>query len=108
MGCLLPLIGVPLALMTVAFGLMALVSIPDPNSKATSANASKLRVGMTYDQVVAILGDPVPPGPDGPMQAELCRQGSDLCSWAPCPLCDVSVQVEFQRGVMVGKTVHDR
>ena len=84
----MPLLAIPAGLSALAIGLFLISAIPDPNSPVNAANAARLNPGMTYDEVVAIVGDPAPPSFDGDDQARFCRHGSDTCSWAPCPLCD--------------------
>jgi len=103
MGCLLPILMVPLsfaALATIAFLLLA---IPDSGSPVTATNAAKLKAGMTFEQVVEIVGDPAPPTFDGEDQATLCRDGSGTCSWSRCPLCDAQLFLTFERGILVAK-----
>jgi len=38
--------------------------IPDSGNPVTAANAARLKAGMTYEQVVEIVGKPFPPGRD--------------------------------------------
>jgi hypothetical protein len=103
MGCLVPLLALPAALSALAIGLFLLSAIPDPNSPVSARNAARLKSGMTYDQVVVIVGDPAPPSFDGEDQARFCRHGTDTCSWSPCPLCDNRLFLTFERGVLVAK-----
>jgi hypothetical protein len=104
MGCLLPLLAIPVGFGALVIGLFVLASIPDPNSPVNASNAARLKPGMTYDEVVAIVGDPAPPSFDGEDQAKYCRHGSDTCSWSPCPLCDSQLFLTFERGVLVSKS----
>jgi hypothetical protein len=101
MGCLLPLLTIPAGISVLAIGLFLVSAIPDPNSPGTASIAARLKPGMTYDEVVAIVGDPAPPSFDGDDQARFCRHGSDTCSWAPCALCDNRLFLTFERGVLV-------
>lgn len=103
MGCLLPLLAIPAGLSALAIGLFLVSAIPDPSSPVNAANVARLKSGMTYDEVVAIVGDPAPPSFDGEDQARFCRHGSDTCSWSPCPLCDNRLFLTFERGVLVVK-----
>lgn len=103
MGCLLPILMVPVSLAALATMALLFSAIPDPGSPVTAANAARLKTGMTYEQVVAIVGDPAPPTFDGEDQATFCRDGSDTCSWSRCPLCDAQLFLTFERGVLVAK-----
>jgi len=103
MGCLLPLLMVSVGFAALAGGLLLLAAIPNPNSPVTEANVAKLNAGMTYEQVVQIVGDPAPPTFDGEDQDTFCRKGSDTCSWSRCALCDNQLFLTFERGVLVAK-----
>jgi hypothetical protein len=103
MGCLLPILMVPVSFAALATMALLFSAIPDPGSPVTAANAARLKTGMTYEQVVAIVGDPAPPTFDGEDQATFCRDGSDTCSWSRCPLCDDQLFLTFERGVLVAK-----
>lgn len=99
----MPLLVIPAGLSALAIGLFLISAIPDPNSPVNAANAARLKPGMTYDEVMAILGDPAPPSFDGEDQVRFCRHGRDTCSWAPCPLCDNRLFLTFDRDVLVAK-----
>ena len=86
-----------------AGGLLLLSAIPDPGSPVTATNVAKMKAGMTYEQVVQIVGDPAPPMFDGEDQAMFCRTGSDTCSWSRCALCDDRLFLTFERGILVKK-----
>jgi len=101
MGCLLPILMVPVSFAALATMALLFSAIPDPGSPVTAANAARLKTGMTDEQVVAIVGDPAPPTFDGEDQAAFCRDGSDTCSWSRCPLCDAQLFHTFERGVLV-------
>ena len=103
MGCLLPILMVPVSFAALATMALLFSAIPDPGSPVTAANAARLKTGMTYEQVVAIVGDPAPPTFDGEDQATFCRDGSDTCSWSRCPLCDDQLFLTFERGLLVAK-----
>ena len=103
MGCLLPILMVPVSFAALATMALFFSAIPDPGSPVTAANAARLKAGMTYEQVVAIVGDPAPPAFDGEDQATFCRDGSDTCSWSRCPLCDDQLFLTFERGLLVAK-----
>lgn len=103
MGCLLHLLMVPVGVAALAGGLLLLSAIPDPGSPVTATNVAKLKAGMTYEQVVQIVGDPAPPTFDGEAQATFCRTGSDTCSWSRCALCDDRLFLTFERGILVKK-----
>lgn len=103
MGCLLPLLMVPVGFAALAGGLLLFAAIPDPGSLVTATNVAKLKAGMTYEQVVQIVGDPAPPTFDGEDQATFCRTGSDTCSWSRCALCDDRLFLTFERGILVKK-----
>ncbi|MFM7314644.1 MAG: hypothetical protein ACKO0M_16040 [Cyanobium sp.] len=103
MGCLLPILMVPVSFAALATMALLFSAIPDPGSPVTAANAARLKTGMTYGQVVAIVGDPAPPPFDGEDQATFCRDGSDTCSWSRCPLCDAQLFLTFERGALVAK-----
>jgi len=106
MGCLLPLLMVPMGFAAQAGGLLLLSAIPDPGSPVTTTNVAKLKAGMSYEQVVQIVGDPAPPPFDGENQAMFCRRGSDTCSWSRCALCDDRLFLTFERGILVKKRAH--
>ena len=53
MGCLLPLLAIPAGLSALAIGQFLVSAIPDPNSPVKAANVTRLKQGMTYDEVVA-------------------------------------------------------
>ena len=108
MGCLFPLLAIPAGLSALAIGLFLLSAIPNPNSPVNAANVARLKTGMTYNEVVAIVGDPSPPSFDGVDQATICRHGSDTCSWSQCPLCDDRLLLTFQRGVLLSKSWHSQ
>ena len=72
----------------------------------TATNVAKLKAGMTYEQVVQIVGDPAPPTFDGEDQATFCRTGNDTCSWSRCALCDNQLFLTFERGILVKKRAH--
>ena len=103
MGCLLPILMVPVSFAALATMALLFSAIPDPSSPVTAANAARLKSGMTYEQVLHIVGDPAPPGFDGEDQATFCRDDSDTCSWSRCPLCDDQLFLTFERGVLVAK-----
>ena len=46
-GCLLPLLMVPVGFAALAGGLLLFAAIPDPGSPVTEANVAKLKAGMT-------------------------------------------------------------
>jgi hypothetical protein len=94
---------VPVSFATLATMALLFSAIPDPGTPVTATNAARLKTGMTYGQVVAIVGDPAPPGFDREDQATFCRDGSDTCSWSRCPLCDDQLFLTFERGVLVAK-----
>ena len=75
--------------------------IPDSGIPVTAANAARLKAGLTYEQVVEIVGKPFPPGRDDEEQATFCRDGSDTCSWSRCELCNNQLFLTFERGVLV-------
>ena len=101
MGCLIPVLLVPVGLGALAVGLLLLSAIPDPASPVTAANAARLKAGMAYEEVVKIVGEPAPPMFDGTDQAAFCRTGSDTCAWSRCPLCDSSLFLTFRAGRLV-------
>ena len=103
MGCLLPILMVPVSFAALATVALLFSAIPDPGSPVTAANAARLKTGMTYEQVVAVVGEPAPPTFDGEDQATFCRDGSDTCSWSRCPFCDAQLFLTFERGVLVAK-----
>ena len=103
MGCLLPILMEPVSFAALATMALLFSAIPDQGSPVTAANAARLKPGMTYQQVVDIVGDPAPPALDGEDQATFCRDGSDTCSWSRCPLCDAQLFLTFERGVLVAK-----
>lgn len=103
MGCLMPLLAIPVGFSALVIGMYLLSETPNPNNPVTAANEGRLRPGMTYDEVVAIIGDPAPPTFDGEDQAKICRHGSDTCSWSPCPLCETRLYLSFEGGVLVSK-----
>lgn len=103
MGCLLPILMVPVSFAALATMALLFSAIPDRGSPVTAANAARLKTGMTFEQVVAIVGDPAPPTFDGEDQATFCRDGSDTCSWSRCWLCDAQLFLTFERGVLVAK-----
>lgn len=107
MGCLLPILMVPVSFVALATMALLFSAIPDPSSPVTAANAARLKSGMTYEQVLHIVGEPAPPGFDGEDQATFCRDGSNTCSWSRCPLCDAQLFLTFDRGVLVAKRSQD-
>ena len=107
MGCLLPILMVPVSFAALATMALLFSAIPDPGSPVTAVNAARLKAGMTYQQVVEIVGNPSPAGFDGEDQATFCRDGSDTCSWSSCPLCDAQLLLTFDRGVLVVKRSQD-
>ena len=107
MGCLLPILMVPVSFAALATMALMFSAIPDPSSPVTAANAARLKAGMTYGQVVEIVGNPAPAGFDGEDQATFCSYGSDTCSWSRCPLCDAQLFLTFDRGVLVAKRSQD-
>ncbi len=80
MGCLLPILMVPVSFAALATMALLFSAIPDLGSPVTAANAARLKTGMTYEQVLAIVGDHAPPTFDGEDQATFCCDGSDTCS----------------------------
>ena len=107
MGCLLPILMVPVSFAALATMALLFSAIPDPSSPVTAANAARLKAGMTYGQVVEIVGNPAPAGFDGEDQATFCSYGSDTCSWSRCPLCDAQLFLTFDRGVLVAMRTQD-
>ena len=107
MGCLLLILMVPVSFAALATMALMFSAIPDPSSPVTAANAARLKAGMTYGQVVEIVGNPAPAGFDGEDQATFCSYGSDTCSWSRCPLCDAQLFLTFDRGVLVAKRSQD-
>jgi hypothetical protein len=103
MGCLMPLLLVPIGLGGVAMGLLLFSAVPDPASPVNATNIARIRAGMTYDEVVEVVGEPAPPTFDGTDQAAFCRKGSDTCSWSRCALCDSSLFLTFKKGQLVFK-----
>jgi hypothetical protein len=103
MGCLMPLLLVLIGLGGVAMGLLLFSAVPDPASPVNATNVARLRAGMTFDEVVAVVGEPAPPTFDGTDQAAFCRNGSDTCSWSRCALCDSSLFLTFNKGQLVSK-----
>jgi hypothetical protein len=75
--------------------------IPDSGIPVTAANAARLKAGLTYEQVVEIVGNPSTPGRDEEDQATFCRDGSDTCSWSRYELCNNQLFLTFERGVLV-------
>jgi len=69
MGCLLSILLVPVSLAALVTMAFLFAVIPDSGSPVTAANAARLKAGMTYEQVVEIVGKPSPPGRDEEDQA---------------------------------------
>ena len=103
MGCLLSILLVPVSLAALVTMAFLFAVIPDSGSPVTAANAARLKAGMTYEQVVEIVGKPSPPGRDEEDQATFCRDGIDTCSWSRCELCDNQLFLTFERGVLVAE-----
>jgi len=101
MGCLFPILMVPVSFAALATMALLFSAIPDPSSPVTAANAARLKSGMTYEQVLHIVGEPAPQGFDGEDQATFCRDGSDTCSWSRCELCNNQLFLTLERGVLV-------
>ena len=101
MGCLLPILLVPVSLAALDTMAFLFSVIPDSGSPVTAANAARLKTGMTYEQVAEIVGKPSPPGRDEEDQATFCRDGSDTCFWSLCELCNNQLFLTFERGVLV-------
>jgi len=97
MGCLLPILMVPVSFAALATMALLFSAIPDPSGPVTAANAARLEAGMTYGQVVEIVGNPAPAGFDGEDQATFCSDGSDTCSWSSCQLCDAQLFLTARR-----------
>lgn len=76
----------------------AYVAPPPPQSRVTMANFNRIQTGMTYDEVVAILGPPT----EQNSQVEIAGQRSAMFTWKADNWLG-NMNITFSNGTVMAK-----